>query len=144
VIDEPVGEGRVVLFSTDPNFRAWTVGMQKMLRNAVLGPDSFAGVAARAGSATRAAAEKAARDAAAKVAALESPIRLSVAPLSVETARGVLAKYGASYTLRQSASKGTFLIANPGGLSGEEHPYAASLAQDLLAAGVRVLAYRVP
>jgi hypothetical protein len=144
VIDERVGQGRVVLFSTDPNFRAWTIGMQKMLRNAVLGPDSFAGVAARAGSATRAAAEKAARDAAAKVAALESPIRLSVAPLSVETARGVLAKYGASYTLRQSASKGTFLIANPGGLSGEEHPYAASLAQDLLAAGVRVLAYRVP
>ena len=37
VIDEPVGTGRVVLFSTDPNFRAWTVGMQKMLRNAVLG-----------------------------------------------------------------------------------------------------------
>ena len=37
VIDEPVGTGRIVSFSTDPNYRAWTVGMQKMLRNAVLG-----------------------------------------------------------------------------------------------------------
>jgi hypothetical protein len=144
VIDEPVGSGRVVLFSTDPNFRAWTVGMQKMLRNAVLGPDAFAGTAARAGSAARAAAEKAAKDAAEKVAALESPIRLSVPPLSIDTARGVLAKYGATYTLRQSGSKGTFLIANAKGLSGEEHPYSASLAADLFAAGVRVLAYRVP
>ena len=49
VIDEPVGTGRVVSFSTDPNFRAWTVGMQKMLRNAVLGGVSFsAGAAPRA------------------------------------------------------------------------------------------------
>jgi Zinc carboxypeptidase len=144
VIDEPVGAGRVVLFSTDPNFRAWTVGMQKMLRNAVLGPDSFAGIAARVGSTTRAAAEKKAKDAAAKVAALESPIHLSVDALSIDTARGVLAKYGAAYTLRQSTNKGTFLIHNPAGLSGEEHPYAASLAQDLLAAGVRVTAFRVP
>ena len=39
VVDEPVGTGRVVLFTTDPNFRAWTVGMQKMLRNAILGGD---------------------------------------------------------------------------------------------------------
>ena len=26
VVDEPVGDGRVVLFSTDPNYRAWTLG----------------------------------------------------------------------------------------------------------------------
>jgi hypothetical protein len=115
-----------------------------VLRNAVLGPDAFAGVALRAGSEARTAAEGRAKEAAAKVAALESPIRLSVDPLSIDTARGVLAKYGASYTLRQSAGKGMFLIANPMGLSGEEHPYAANLGADLFAAGVRVLAYRVP
>ena len=144
VVDEPVGAGRVVLFSTDPNFRAWTVGMQKMLRNAVLGPEAFTGLAARAGSATRASAEKAAKDAAAKVASLESPLRLSVSPLSVEAARAVLARYGATYTLRQSANKATFLIANPSGLSAEEHSYAMKLPQDLLAAGVHVLAYSAP
>jgi hypothetical protein len=144
VVDEPAGSGRVVLFTTDPNFRAWTPGMQKMLRNAVLGPDAFTGAAPRAGSQGRAAAEKVAKDAAGKVAALESPLRLSVEPGSVDTARAVLARHGASYTLRTSASKATFLIANPGGLSGDEHPYAAALPADLGAAGVRVLAYRVP
>lgn len=88
--------------------------------------------------APRAAAEKAARDAADKVASLESPLRLSVEPQSLEAARGVLARYTASYTLRSSANKATFLIANPIGLSGDEHPFAAALHADLLAAGVRV------
>ena len=34
-----VRHGRVVLLASDPNYRAWTVGMQKVLRNAILGPD---------------------------------------------------------------------------------------------------------
>ena len=38
VIDEPFGDGRVVLLASDPNYRAWTIGMQKVLRNAILGP----------------------------------------------------------------------------------------------------------
>lgn len=144
VIDEPVGAGRLVLFSTDPNFRAWTVGMQKMLRNAVLGADAFAGTAARAGSQARAAGERAAKDAAGQVAALESPLRLSVDRLSVDSAAAVLARFGAAYTLRAAGNKATFLISNPGGLTGDEHPYAAALPDELRAAGVRVIAYRMP
>jgi hypothetical protein len=92
----------------------------------------------------RAAAERAAKDAAAQVAALDSPLRLSVDPLSVDSAAAVLARHGAGYTLRSSANKATFLITNPGGLSGDEHPYAAGLPGELRAAGVRVIAYRVP
>lgn len=145
VIDEPVGTGRVVAFSTDPNYRAWTVGMQKMLRNAVLGYGSpAAGAALRAGSQARAAAERASKDAAAQVVALESPLRLSVDPLSVDAARAVLARHGASYIVRPAGDKTTFLIANPAGLSGDEHPYAATLPDDLLAAGAHVIAYRAP
>jgi hypothetical protein len=39
VVDEPMGQGRTIVFSTDPNNRAWTEGMQQVLRNAILGPD---------------------------------------------------------------------------------------------------------
>jgi Zinc carboxypeptidase len=39
VIDEPMGDGRTIVFSTDPNFRAWTEGMQQVLFNAILGPN---------------------------------------------------------------------------------------------------------
>ena len=38
VLDERVGSGRSVVFSFEPNFRAFTDGTQRMLRNAVLGP----------------------------------------------------------------------------------------------------------
>ena len=37
VTDERYAAGRVVLFASDPNFRAFTDGTQKILRNAVLG-----------------------------------------------------------------------------------------------------------
>jgi hypothetical protein len=39
VVDEPMGDGRTIVFSTDPNFRAWTDGMQQVLWNAILGPN---------------------------------------------------------------------------------------------------------
>jgi hypothetical protein len=71
-------------------------------------------------------------------------LRLSVDPVSVEPARAVLNRHGASYTLRVSGNKARFLIANPSGLTGDEHPYGAALPGDLLAAGVRVIAYRAP
>jgi Zinc carboxypeptidase len=144
VIDEPVGAGNVILSSTDPNFRAWTVGMQQVLWNAVLGPDAFTGVAARAGSAARAGGERAARSAAASIAALESPLRISVPATSVDAVEALLGRYGATYTLRRTGSKATFLIANPGGLTGDDHPFAAALAGDLAAAEVPVLAFKAP
>jgi hypothetical protein len=144
VIDEPVGAGSVILSSTDPNFRAWTVGMQQVLWNAVLGPDAFPGTAARAGSAARAGKERAARSAAASIAALESPLRISVPATSADAVKALLGRYRATYTVRQTGSKTTFLVANPSGLTGDDHPFAAALAGELAAAGVRVLAFKAP
>ena len=144
VIDEPVGTGRVVCSPPTRTSGRGRSGCRRCSATPCSAADGLAGAAARAGSQARAAAERAAKDAAAKVAALESPLRLSVDPASVEAARAVLARHGASYTLRTSGNKATFLIANPTGLSGDEHPYAAALLADLLAAGVRVIAYRMP
>jgi hypothetical protein len=39
VVDEPMGDGRTIVFSVDPNFRAWTEGTQQILWNAILGPN---------------------------------------------------------------------------------------------------------
>jgi len=144
VVDEPVGAGRVILSTTDPNFRAWTVGMQQVLWNAVLGPDASNGTAARAGSAARADGERAARAAAASVAALESPLRVSVPATRAEEVKALLGRHGATCTARQTGSKTTFLVANPGGLTGDDHPFAAALPGDLAAAGVPVLAFKAP
>jgi len=115
-----------------------------VLWNAVLGPDAFAGVAARAGSPARAGREKAARSAAASIATLESPLRISVRSTSADAVKALLGRYGATYTLRQAGSKTTFLVANPSGLTGDDHPFAAALAGDLAAAGVPVLAFKAP
>jgi zinc carboxypeptidase len=137
VIDEPIGQGRVILFASDPNFRAWTVGMQKVLRSAILGPDP--GAATFATQAERSHASKTA----ASLTALDSPIRLTVASGST-AAEAVLRAHGASYTVKTTGGKTRFLIENPGGLSAEEHPYAALLPAELELAGVEVVAFRVP
>ena len=80
VVDEAVGGGRVVSFSVDPNFRAWTQGTQRMLWNAIVGDDpAGVGAAPAAGSRVRAAAEKAAQDAAAALPDVGSAIRIRVA-----------------------------------------------------------------
>ncbi|HEY3086733.1 MAG TPA: hypothetical protein VGJ59_01545, partial [Jatrophihabitantaceae bacterium] len=110
----------------------------------VLGPEAFTGVAARAGSAARAGRERAARSAAASIAALESPLRISVPARSTDAVGALLGSYGAPYTLRRTGSKATFLVANPGGLTGDDHPFAAALAGDLTAAAVPVLAFKAP
>jgi hypothetical protein len=38
-VDEPYGDGRVVLFPFDVNFRGYTLGTLRVLWNAIVGPD---------------------------------------------------------------------------------------------------------
>ncbi len=139
VVDEPLGDGRVVLFASDPNFRAWTVGMQKVLRNAVLGPNP-----AVAGAVASASQRASAAKAAGALPSLDSPIRLTVSAGSADAAAAVLRVRGAAFSVKTAGGKARFLIANPSGLSGEEHPYAAFLPDELERAGVEVIAFRVP
>jgi hypothetical protein len=138
VVDEAVGTGRSIVFSFDPVFRGWADGTERLLWNAIFGPDPFAGAAARAGSAARAEDERTARAAALRLPQLSTPFRLTVAPADAPVTADVLAELGGRWVRRRAVGGTLFLIANPGELSAEEHPFAATLARTLEQAGVQV------
>jgi hypothetical protein len=143
VADEPVGAGRLVLFTTDPNYRAWTVGTQRILWNALFGPDPWPGRAPDAGSAARA-ADEAAAIAAAEALPDQSAIRLSVHSRDAAATEALIRRYTTSYSVAKATGKVTYLIANPDGLSADEHPYIGLLSQDLVDGGIAPVALRVP
>jgi Zinc carboxypeptidase len=140
VVDEPVGEGRSTVFSVEPNFRAFTTGFQNILRNAVLRDEATIAGASEAGPAAVAKARRAAR----QLSGSTSTIRLAVRPSSAERAESVLDEFGARYRVQRSRGRVGYLIANPGGLTVDEHPFARELPSELERAGVSTIAYRTP
>jgi hypothetical protein len=141
VIDEPVSDGRTVLFSFEPNFRAFTDGTQRLLRNAVLGRAPAA--APSATGAERAAEVAAARAAAGRLSDLQRPLRVTVAAGGAAATERLLRGYGARFEVRRAGGQVHFLVANPRGLAADEHPFAADLARRLRASGVPVRAFSV-
>jgi hypothetical protein len=146
VADEAVGSGRVVSFSIDPNFRAWTQGTQRLLWNAILGPDAASALPAglAAGSRERAAAEKAAADAADRLPQLGSAIRIRVATGDALAAAKILNRHGAETVRIQLNGEVLFLVANRKDLSYDEHPSFGLIVRDLQAAGIDVRAASLP
>jgi len=136
VVDEQSGLGRVVLFSTDPNYRAFTEGTQILLRNAL---ERAGGPGATTARTVKAAAVPAstrtidARDA--LVVSVRSSARTTVA--------GILARYGATYDLVRTPRGVTFVV-GLGGLTAEEHPWARAAADEVSALGTAVVAIRLP
>ena len=138
--DERVGLGRVVAFGFDPNFRAFADGTEKLLRNALFGADP---ATARA-SAARPAARRRAIRATRGLTVAKDPVRLVVRARGVRAAKRVLARFGTSYRVLRARKRVQFVIANPAGAQGDEHPYARRLGVALRAAKVPVVLYRVP
>jgi hypothetical protein len=136
VTDEQYADGRVVLFASDPNFRAFTDGTQKILRNAVLGADPA--TAATAGAADRSAATTAAQ----QVADLGGDLLVTVRPATADRAAALLGSYGLAVD-RSAVASGTRLRVTEFG-SGDGNPVTKDLVRDLHALGSGVLAVRIP
>jgi hypothetical protein len=136
VTDEAYRDGRVVLFASDPNFRAFTDGTQQVLRNALLGadPSQLAAGTARARTAAVAAA--------AEVPDLGGALLLTVRPGAVGRAEGLLATYGLEAT-RTAVSGGTRLTVQGFG-SSDRNPVTKDLVRDLQRLGDAVEAVRLP
>jgi hypothetical protein len=135
VVDEAYGDGRVVLFGFEPNYRAFTDGTAKLLRNAILGPvpDTLAAGRAPGRAPVRQQATVAATD----------RLVLSVRPGAEDEVRELLQRYDARADVVRSARTVSFRV-DLDGMRSDEHPWAQQLADDAVGLGRRVVAIRVP
>jgi hypothetical protein len=139
--DETYGKGRVVVFASDPNFRAFTDGTQQVLWNAIYGADPR--VRAKApGAATRPVDERrrAAEDAS-RIVELDDRLVLTVRRDSAAEAVDALQSNGLPF-VRQNVPGGVRLVARM--RTSEESPVTRDLTADLKKLGPGLLAARLP
>jgi Zinc carboxypeptidase len=142
ITDEPAGDGRIVLFASEPNFRAYTTGMQKVLWNALFGANPWRGGAARAAASASATSDRTAVTAARAVkTAGFAGIRLTVRRASVARTRQLLSRLDATYRVLRSRRKVSFLVTNP---AGAESRLAVRLGAAVQRSRIVVVALVVP
>ena len=138
LVEETLGSGRVILFSGEPNFRAFTDGTALLLANAIAHPPGAAKVGVDVGSAAAAHAVAAAMATASAETGPGRPIRIEVASEDAGAALRVVAAFTDRARVMFARGSAWFTIPNPEGLTREDHPFASRLLPALRAAGITV------
>ena len=140
LVEERFGDGNVVLFSGEPNFRAYTEGMSLFLMNAIAAPARGQTGAADASAARFGAERRAAAASLPKEIGPGRPLEIEVANADAEAARATLEALGAESIRESDSGAGTrFEIPNARGLDADAHPFAREVVPALEARGVTVL-----
>ena len=134
VVDEAHGDGRVVLFGFDPNYRGFTEGTQQILRNAMLGPTpDHLPVVPRASGRSRGDATEPVSDR--MVVTVDAGASAAV--------RALLDEYGAKATTVRDEGQVSFRV-DLKGRGSDAHPWAQLLAEDVAGLGEKVVTIRLP
>ena len=140
VVDEALGEGRVLLFSGELNFRAWTDGTAFLLANALTYPLELAPAATDVTSSEAARSVARAKRSAGPVTGPGRPIRIRVAGEDVETAFDIIARFTGRAEVVGRGTTRVIEIPDAADLDAEEqHPFASLLVPALRAAGIEVI-----
>lgn len=132
VVDERVGQGRIVLFGFDPNYRAFTNGTAQLLLNAIVGPTP-----------ANAAQAKPVAPTTARSVAVTDRMVISVRPGAATRVQALLDAKGASAEVVRSPGVVSFRV-DLDGLAADEHPWAQELAVEAADLGPQVVAIRLP
>ena len=138
LVDEQLGDGRVVLFSGEPNFRAFTEGVAFFLANALVYPVAAAPDAADVSGPAAAEAVARARDSVSPPSGPGRPITIAVPHLAARRAEAVLRRFSDDVRVERAEDVTLLRIPNPQGLDFEAHPFVYRLRPALEAAGVPV------
>ncbi len=132
LVDEDLGNGRVILFSGEPDFRAYTDGTAFLLANAITYPLSAAPSAVDVTSSAAAALVAAASASAGPETGPGQAFLIEVPTNQVKAALDAIAPYTTDVTVKRARNSGFLTIPNPEGLDAEQNPLAIEL---LISAG---------
>jgi len=138
LVDEGLGSGRVVLFSGEPNFRAFTDGTALLLANAITYPLSAAPATIDITSRAAALAVAAAMASAGPVTGPGRPFVIEVPTNQAKAALAAIGQFTSDVTVKRARNSAFLTIPNPVGLDVEEHPFAFLLLPALDQAGLEV------